>query len=200
MTRDNSRGSIPAPPVMATPSCGMMWFAPRPYLKWAGAAAIVGVSWLIQLIPSPVTLHPFATMDIPAGAELSEELFEYREIPEGLLPAAAAHGILAVSLSRGDPLTPAVLAGADAGVPDGWWALELETPPGLFAGSQVLLVAGGDEPAPAAGPIPGIVIRPMADGREPGERALIAVPGEQLARVSTASAYGTLTVAVAAGR
>ncbi|MDE0122403.1 MAG: hypothetical protein OXS33_11860 [bacterium] len=178
----------------------MLWFAPRPYLKWAGAAAIVGVSWFIQLMPSPVTLHPFAGMDIPAGAELSDDLFEYREIPEGLLPATAVHGILAVPLSRGDPLTSAVLAGTNTVVPDGWWAVELETPPGLLPGSQVLLVAGGDGPATAAEPIPGVVIHPMAEGRDPVERALIAVPAEQLARVSTASAYGTLTVAVAPGR
>lgn len=177
-----------------------MWFAPRPYLKWAGAAVIVGVSWFIQVMPSPVTLHPFAGMDIPAGAKLSEDLFEYREIPEGLLPAAAVHGILAVPLSRGDPLTPAVLAGAEAVVPEGWWAVELETPPGLLPGSQVLLVAGSDGLSPAGEPIPGMVIRPAADGREPGKRALIAVPGEELARVSVASAYGTLTVAVAPGR
>ena len=108
----------------------MMWFAPRPYLKWAGAAAIVGVSWLIQVMPSPVTLHPYARMDIPAGAELSEDLFEYREIPEGILPAAIAHGTLAAPLSRGEPLTSAVLAGMEPPVPDGWWAVELETPPG----------------------------------------------------------------------
>ncbi len=177
----------------------MIWFAPRPYLKWAGAAAIVGVSWFIQLMPSPVTLHPFARMDIPAGAELSDDLFEYREIPEGLLPATGVHGILAVPMSRGDPLTAAVL-GTDTVVPDGWWAVELETPPGLLPGSQVLLVAGGDGPVTAAEPIPGVVIHPMAASRDPGERALIAVPGEQLARVSTASAYGTLTVAVAPGR
>lgn len=178
----------------------MIWFAPRPYLKWAGAAAIVGVSWFIQLMPSPVILHPFAEMDIPAGTELSDDLFEYREISEGILPVTAVHGILAVPLSRGDPLTSAVLAGTDTVVPDGWWAVELETPPGLLPGSQVLLVAGGDGPAPAPEPIPGVVIHPMAEGRDPVERALIAVPAEQLARVSTASAYGTLTVAVAPGR
>ena len=160
----------------------------------------MGVSWFIQLMPSPVTQHPFARMDIPAGAELSEDLFEYREIPEGLLPAVAISGILAVPLSSGDPLTSAVLAGTESVAPDGWWAVELETPPGLLPGSQVLLVAAGDGPTPATEPIPGVVIHSMAEGREPGERALVAVPGEQLARVSAASAYGTLTVAVAPGR
>jgi len=155
---------------------------------------------LIQVMPSPVALHPFARVDIPAGAELSEDLFEYREIPEGLLTATATHGILAVPLSRGDPLTSAVLAGAGTAVPDGWWAVELETPPGLLPGEHVLLVAGGDGLSPTAEPIPGVVIRPMAEGREPGERSLIALPGEQLARVSAASAYGALTVAVATGR
>ncbi len=178
----------------------MMWFAPRPYLKWAGAAAIVGMSWLIQVMPSPVTLHPFASVDIPEGAELSEDLFEYREIPEGLLPAVAVRGVLVVPLSRGDPLTSAVLDGTETAVPDGWWAVELETPPGLLPGAHVLLVAGGDGLSPTTEPIPGVVIRPMAEGQEPGERALIAIPAEQLARVSAASAYGTLTVAVAPGR
>ena len=168
----------------------MMWFAPRPYLRWAAAAAIVGVSWWIQLMPSPITLHPFARVDIPAGAELSADLFEYREIPEGFLPAAATHGVLAVPLAKGDPLIPALKAGAETAVPDGWWAVEVEAPPGLRPGGHVLLVAGGDGLSPVTEPIPGVVIRPMAEGREPGGRTLIAVPGEQLARVSVASAYG----------
>jgi len=151
-------------------------------------------------MPSPVTLHPFARVDIPTGAELSEDLFEYREIPEGLLPPVATHGVLAVPLSKDHPLTPAVTAGTETAVPDGWWAVELETPPGLRPGGQVLLVAGDDGLSPATEPVPGVVIRPMAESREPGERALIAVPGDQLARISTASAYGTLTVAVAPSR
>ena len=200
MTRDNFSVSAPVPLGQGK---AILWddvVCAPPYLKWAGAAAIVGVSWFIQLMPSPVTLHPFARVDIPAGAELSEDLFEYREIPEGLLPASAIHGILAVPLLRGDPLTSAVLVGTETEVPDGWWAVELETPPGLLPGDDVLLVAGGDGLSPATEPIPGVVIRPMAEDREPGVRALVAVPGEQLARVSAASAYGTLTVAVAPGR
>ena len=178
----------------------MMWFAPRPYLKWAGAAAIVAVSWFIQVMPAPVTLHPFASVDIPAGAELSEDMFDYREIPAGLLPAVAVHGRLAVGLSRGDPLTSGVLADREIAVPDGWWAVELEAPPGLVPGARVLLVAGGDGMSPAPDPIPGVVILPVAEGGDLGEGALIAVPGEHLAQVSVASAYGTLTVAVATGR
>ncbi len=179
----------------------MLWFAPRPYLKWVGAAAIVGVSWFIQLMPAPVTLHPFAAVDIPAAAELSDDLLEYREIPEGLLPPTTGQGTLAVPLVAGDPLLPSLLSNTETAVPDGWWALELEAPPGLLPGRYVLLVAGGDDLSPLGQPIPGIVIRPMAD--EPydsEERALIAIPGEHLARVSTASAYGTLTVAVAPQR
>ena len=179
----------------------MLWFAPRPYLKWAGAVAIVAFSWWIQLAPAPVTLHPFARVDIPAGVELSEDLLEYREVPEGLLPPAVAQGALAVPLAAGDPLLPSLLSTLETAVPDGWWAVELEAPPGLLPGRYVLLVAGGDGLSPPGEPIPGMVIRPMADGRtDSGETALIAIPGEHLARVSAASAYGTLTVAVAPGR
>lgn len=178
----------------------MMWFAPRPYLKWAGAAAVVAVSWWIQLMPTPVTLHPFARVDIPAAAELSEDLFEYREIPEGLLPPTSVRGTLAAPLSRGDPLLPSLLSTVETEVPAGWWALELETPPGLLPGGHVLLVAGGDGLSPSSEPIPGIVIRPMSEGRDFGGGALIAVPGEQLGKVSVASAYGSLTVAVSPGR
>ena len=91
----------------------------------------------------PVTLHPFASVDIPAGAELSEDMFDYREIPAGLLPSVAVHGRLTVGLSQGDPLTSGVLADLESAVPDGWWAVELEAPPGLLPGSRALLVAGG---------------------------------------------------------
>lgn len=160
----------------------------------------MAVSWFIQVMPAPVTLHPFASVDIPAGAELSEDMFDYREVPAGLLPAVAVRGRLAVGLSRGDPLTSGVLADREIAVPDGWWAVELEAPPGLVPGARVLLVAGGDGMSPAPDPIPGVVILPVAEGGDLGEGALIAVPGEHLAQVSVASAYGTLTVAVATGR
>ncbi len=178
----------------------MLWFAPRSYLKWAGAVAVVGFSWWIQLMPAPTTLHPFARAGIEAGTEISGHLFELRETPTGLLPPTATEGTLTATLSAGDPLLPSLLARRQIPVPEGWWAVELDAPPGLLPGSHVMLVAGGDELSPMDSPVPGIVIRLPAGEPHLEEMALIAVPGEHLARISVASAYGTLTVAVAPNR
>ena len=122
----------------------MLWFAPRPYFKWAGAVVLVGFSWWIQLTPTPMTMHPFARTDIGPGVEISDDLFEWREIPEGVLPPTSPQGTLAVGLAAGDPLLPSFLSRDEPTVPDGWWVLELEAPPGLLPGRYVLLVAGGD--------------------------------------------------------
>lgn len=159
--------------------------------------AIVAVSWWIQLMPSPTTLHPFARSDIGAGTDITADLFEMREVPVGLLPPAAAEGTTAVAMQAGEPLLPSLLSRHRAPVPHGWWAVELEAPPGLVPGLQVMLVAGGDGPGVPGEAIGGIVISARMDRGEPTGVALIAIPEEHLTRVSQASAYGTLTVAVA---
>lgn len=178
----------------------MLWFAPRSYLKWAGAAAVVGLSWWIQLMPAPTTLHPFAKTYIAAGSHISEDLFEFREVPAGLLPPTTVEGTVRVAITAGDPLVPSFLSGGQTPVPHGWWALELEAPPGLLPGHQVMLVAGGEDPGWAGQAVSGIVIRPTVGGNHPEDMALIAVPGEHVAGISSASTYGTLTVAVAPNR
>ncbi len=178
----------------------MLWFAPRSYLRWVGAAALVGLSWWIQLAPSPLTVHPFATEEIAAGTDLSQDMFEWREIPEGTLEPVAVQGSARVAIRVGDPLLPSLVATARARVPEGWWAVELATPTGLLPGQHLLLVAGGDGFSGAQQPIPGLVVRPSKGGYDSGEKALIAVPGEHLATISQASGYGTLTIAVALQR
>lgn len=178
----------------------MLWFTPRSYLRWIGAVAIVGFSWWIQMMPTPTTLHPFAKADIEAGAEVYEGLFEFRQVPAGVLPPATPQGILTAAMNAGDPLLPSLVTGSRVAVPDGWWAVELESPPGLFPGQQVMLVAGEQHLGSPGQAIGGVVIRPGGDGRDAEDVALIAVPGEHLSQVSSAAAYGTLTVAVAPNR
>lgn len=172
----------------------MLWLAPRSYLKWAGAVALVGVSWWIQLMPVPTTVHPFARSDIESGTPISPSLFEMREVPVGLLPTATVAGTLALSMEAGEPLLPSLLSTHRVPVPDGWWAVELEAPPTLAPGHHVMLVVGSESPEWSSEAVAGIVI---SDRRGPENIALIAVPGEHLTRISQASAYGTLTVAVA---
>ena len=178
----------------------MLWFTPRGYLRWAGAVAIVGLSWWIQMMPAPTTLHPFAKNDIEAGADVFADLFEFRQIPAGVLPPAAPQGTLTAAMNAGDPLLPSLVTGSRVAVPAGWWAVELESPPGLLPGQQVMLVAGEQQLGSGDQAIAGIVIRPGTERRGAEDVALIAIPGEHLSRVSSASAYGTLTVAVAPNR
>ena len=178
----------------------MLWFAPRSYLRWAGAVALVGVSWWIQLMPAPTTAHPYAKSDIEAGAVLSPGLFEMREVPAGLLPSATLEGTLAIAMGAGEPLLPSLISNRRVPVPHGWWAVELEAPPGLAPGQKVMLVVGDEGPERPGEAVAGLVIGAMDDRRGREGIALIAVPGEHLTRISQASAYGALTVAVAPDR
>ena len=162
--------------------------------------ALVGVSWWIQLMPTPTTAHPFARSDLEAGSPLSPSLFEMREVPAGLLPATDVDGTLAIAMEAGEPLLPSLLSTRRVPVPEGWWAVELEAPPGLAPGHGVMLVAGGEEPGWGGEAVAGMVIGAVEDRRGAEGIALIAVPGEHLVRISQASAYGALTVAVAPNR
>ena len=169
----------------------MYLMARPPYVRWALAAALVGIGVLIECAGAATTLHPFSRIDIVRGAELSNDVIEWRDVPPGLLSMPTLTGIVAaVDIPAGTALVDA-MATAGAAAPPGWWAMALEIPGAARPGAEVLVIltATGVE-------VPGIVVEGARDGGfgidEPG---VVAVPASSAAVVAMAAATRDVVVA-----
>ncbi|MEX0757366.1 MAG: hypothetical protein WD532_06990 [Acidimicrobiia bacterium] len=168
----------------------MFWLSRPPYVRWALAALVLVTGVIIEMRPMQTVPHPFTVDSIAVGNVVDETQVVWRDVPVGLfapihLPVTASRQIFA-----GEPL----LAGGgttsvDTGIPEGWWAIELEIPAGASPGMRVRVVTpeGGAE---------GVIVE-IRDG-DFGERSgLVAVP--EGAADTVAAAVLDATVAVLVG-
>ncbi len=176
----------------------MYWFRRPPYLRWAAAALIVLAAAWADLRPRAMTTHPYARTEIPAGTRLSDDLFEWRRVPEGLLPAVRAAGWATRTIAAGEPLLPATVDPAASPAPEGWWALEVPLPAEVAPGREVRLVLLAAAPDTPPQTVAGVVLQVAAPGREvlgsthpPG---LVAVPAAAAAAAAAAVAEGRVSV------
>ncbi|HKX74085.1 MAG TPA: SAF domain-containing protein [Acidimicrobiia bacterium] len=173
----------------------MFWLARPPYLRRALAALVVGAALWFELAPEAAVLHPFALRALPAGQPLTPTDFEWRPVPQGLLPSVEPSGNLAASMNPGEPLLPS-LVGDTPHIPAGWWALEVPVPAGTVAGAEVRLAADSGSGTRL---IPGLVVRVEEDDTFEGTTALVAVPESEAAAAVVATGQGTLAVLVGPG-
>lgn len=153
----------------------MYWFTRPPYWRWAAAAAIVAVAAFMDLSGPPTEPYPYAAQPVAAGEIVA---IEWRDIPRGVLPPAAAPGgVAAVPIAPGTPLLAALLTEPRA-APDEWWAVAAQLPVTAVTGGEVLITLPGLE-------VGGIVIAPGGAAAF-GETSdgLIAVPPEHAAAVA----------------
>lgn len=167
----------------------MFWLSRPPYLRWALAALILVTGVFIEIRPTQTVPHPFAVDTVGVGDVVDETQVIWRDVPTGLL--APVH--LPITASRQIVAGEPVLAGggttsADTGIPEGWWAIELDVPTGAEPGMRVRLVT------PSRG-VEGLIID-VRDG-DFGERSgLVAVPDGSADAVAAAVLDGTVAVLV----
>lgn len=154
----------------------------------AALAVAAALAW--DLSARATEPFPFAASPIPRGTPLAEADIEWRDIPEGslVLPDLDA-GHAGVDIAEGDPITGTVMAGAVT-VPDDWWAVPIDLPLGLPAGSPVLLLL------PSGVTADGVVSVPAVDDVFAGTTGAVAVGPRDLADVAAAAAAGLVTVLV----
>lgn len=171
----------------------MYWLQRPPYLRWAAAGTLILAAPFWDLRGRPARAHPFLTAPVAAGAPITGDVVEWREIPAGMLEVPdLENAVAAVDLDRGDPLTGAVLALAVV-APDGWWAVPVAVGRHAAPGDEVMLVT--IDPSLT---IPGIVLE-----AESGDvysldfrPAIVAVPGESAPLVAAAAGEGRLVTVV----
>lgn len=173
----------------------MFWLARPPYLRRAGAFLAVVVAIWFELAPDPTVEHPYARVDLPAGAEVTPLDFERREVPRNVLPTVEPEGLLVIALAKGQPLMPGMISATPA-VPLGWWALDVPIPAGVGAGTEVRLLVD-QELSPRV--VVGVVVRVQEADSFEGNVALVAVPEADAAAAASAVAQGSVAVLVGSG-
>lgn len=167
----------------------MFWLSRPPYLQWAATIGIIVIIVWLEIRPAATVMHPFVAEDVPAGAPV-EEVVALRSIPDGVLAPVEVTGYAARALEAGAPLLPGDIVSEPAAVPDGWWALALDLPPGTLAGSPIQLVVIPGPGEPGVDPLPGVVVVAPVDGGVFGESApgLAAFAPEHAASAAVAIA------------
>ena len=163
---------------------GVLWLSPPPYLRWFAAAAIIVAALAWDLSGRQSEPFPFAATPIPAGTQITDDLIEWKPLPEGSLPAPPLAGVTATAaIDAGDPLTRSVLSQTPK-LPDGWWSIPIDIPNGLPVGAAIRVVL------PDGSAASGIVTHPASsDGfgvPTPGSVGFPESIADTVARVASA--------------
>lgn len=168
----------------------MFWLSRPPYLRWFLAVSVLAAAVVLEVRPDRTVPHPFTIEPIGVGELIDESVVMWRDVPAGLLHPVSLPSTASRPFESGEP----VLAGADpssgseTGIPEGWWALEVDIPLGARAGMSVKVVT-------PIGSAQGVVVD-VRDG-DFGERSgLIAVPEPSADMVAMAVADSTVAILV----
>jgi hypothetical protein len=160
-----------------------------PYLRWAGAAALVIAALAWDVSAQATEPVPFAVRTIERGEQLEEAAIEWRSAPVGLIPLADLDGATAaVTIRAGEPISTSALR-YTAAVPAGWWTVALDLPPAVLPGTRVRIVLGGAEG------VSGVVVEPSReDSFGLRSAGLVAVPSEVADAVGFAAGAGQIVI------
>ena len=167
----------------------MLWLSRPPYLRWVGAGVVVVLALYGRLAPVPTEPRPFAARPITVGEQITSTDVEMRDVPIGLLPPVQLPVVADRPVAVGEPILP---PGRTVSVPENWWALELDVPPGAAPGAPARLVTSGTETTVVPGLVVGVT--GTADVFGGGLRALVAVPAEMVGIVAAAAVEQRLAV------
>lgn len=165
----------------------MFWLSRPPYARWVLAGLVLIVGLAVELRGDPSVPHPFVTELIPVGETIDESKVRWEDVPAGLLEPVHLPAIASRKILPGEPV-PISEDSTDAGVPDGWWAVEVTLPTGTSPGMAVRLVTPGATTE-------GVVVT-TREGDFGEQTGLVAVPGPDADPIAVAALDASLVVMV----
>lgn len=169
----------------------MFWLTRPPYLRWGVAVALVVAALLWDVRGRGGEPFPFAATGIDAGAVIGEAEVEWRTLPKGLMTMPDLSAPVATrSIPAGEPIVASAID-AEAGVPEGWWAVPVALPAAATRGAAVRLITpGGHETDGVVVDVGSSELLSFSDA------GLVAVPAERAPAVATSAMDGTLIVLI----
>jgi hypothetical protein len=134
---------------------------------------------------------PFAASAIASGTPISDDLIEWRTLPEGSIPVPLLAGVSAVAdIDAGDPLIRSVLSHT-LPLPDGWWSIPIDIPSGIPVGAAIRVVL------PDGTAATGVVTQPAtSDGFGVPSPGTVGFPQTVADTVARLAATGSLVILV----
>lgn len=169
----------------------MYWLRRPAHLRWAAAALFLAVAAYVDLSTPPTSSHPFVAIAIAEGTAVAPGDIEWREVPEGLLPAPGLDGAVAAhDLEPGEPLLPSSVTIAPP-VPSGWWMISLPVPVRAVPGTPIRAVLRS-----GATVADGVLVEP-ASPDDYDSIGLAAFPGDSASQVASAAAAHDVVLLIA---
>lgn len=172
----------------------MFWLQSPPWGRWLLAGLIAVVAVWVELRPTPMTDHPFATVHIARGETISAANTEFRPVPRGIFEPIPDLATARRDIPIGAPVLSHDIGEDSDGLPEGWWIVSLDVPPSARAGDPVRVVIVDT----------GVVVDGyVASIGDPDPFAVgggaIAMPGEHASAVAAAAVNGRVVVLVSTG-
>lgn len=160
-----------------------------PYLRWAGAVALVLAALAWDVSARATEPFPFAARTIQRGEVIDDTAIEWKHAPVGLLRMPDLGGATAaVTIDKGEPISSSALR-FTAPVPEGWWTVALDLPPAVLPGTRVRIVLGGGEG------VSGVVVEASReDSFGLRSAGLVAVPAQASDAVGFAAGAGQIVI------
>ncbi len=108
-------------------------------MRWSVAALVIVIVVGAELGGPSTVAYPFAGEAIAAGAEITAASIEWKDVPDGLLPATELTGTTRLEIAAGSPITPDRLAMTPM-VPANWWIIELPVGRTASVGREIRVV------------------------------------------------------------
>ncbi len=169
----------------------VLWLSRPPVLRWLAAGSIILAALAWDVAKNQSEPFPFAAVAISAGTVISDDLVDWKSVPEGSIPFPVLDGTTATAdIDAGDPLTRSVVAQSPP-LPTEWWSVPIEIPTGTPVGAGIRVVLPNGDAAM------GIVTEPASsDGYGVPSPGTVGFPPQVADIVARLAATGNLVVLV----
>lgn len=172
----------------------MLWLQRPPLVKWIAVGLISCVALWLEIRPDPMVDHPFATAEIAPGEAIGPQNTDLERVPSDLFDPPSSGQVALRRIPAGSPIMSSVVGEPQAVIPEGWWTVAMEVPPGAAVGDRVRVVV-----LDTVETVEGIVTSVTSDDPFASLRGGVAVEAARASEVAVAAANGRVSVLVSTG-
>lgn len=172
----------------------MIWLQTPPWGRWILATLIAATALWIELKPTDMVEHPFASVEIETGEAIDASNTDQRLVPSNLFEPIPTGSIANTPIALDDPVLASDVGAKGSRAPPGQWVVRADVPQGALPGDEVRLVL-----IDTSETFTGFVVSTRSDDPFADTIGSVAVDQEAAGAVAVAAAEGRLAVLVSTG-